>query len=105
MLDALTPTLTGKAFDACMTFEARGDGGKTKEKEKERRRNAPGSDREDEDKKKDTRFQFRRTVSAPSLFIPKARKRLIQCVGKKRIHVRETDPIAGSLNYHDVYEH
>ena len=62
-----------------------------------------GGDREDEGDKKNPRLQFRRTVSAPSLNVPRERKRLIHCAGKKRIHVRETDPVAGSLNNHDVY--
>ena len=68
------------------------------------RRNTSGSDVEDEEKK-NPRLQFRRTVSASSLKIPnKERKRLIHCAGKKRVHIRETDPVATSLNNHDVYE-
>lgn len=79
----------------------------TSQKERARpqlRRIASGSDKED-DEKNNPRLQFRRTVSAPSLKIPnRDRKRLIQCTGKKRIHVREIEPIMGSLNPYDVYD-
>lgn len=87
--------------------KGQGPGGQeTKKIEKERpqlRRNTSGSDREDEEKK-NPRLQFRRTVSAPSLKIFRDRKRLIRCAGKKRIHVREIEPVAESLNNCDVYE-
>jgi hypothetical protein len=91
----------------CLSTENEQESG-AKEKDKKAsersqlRRNTSGSDREDEEKK-NPRLQFRRTVSAPSLKIPRERKRLIHCTGKKRIYIRETDPVAGSLNNHDVY--
>lgn len=76
------------------------------------RRNGTGSLSDNEgggdeanDKKKDPRLQFRRTVSAPSLNVLKSRKRLVRCVGKKRVHVREVEVSAASLNNRDVYGH
>jgi hypothetical protein len=62
-----------------------------------------GNTDKDDEEKKDPRLRFRRTVSAPALNIPRDRKRLIHCTGKRRIHIREVDPVAGSLNNTDVY--
>eukprot|EP00026_Physarum_polycephalum_P000350 Phypoly_transcript_00350.p1 GENE.Phypoly_transcript_00350~~Phypoly_transcript_00350.p1 ORF type:complete len:1120 (+),score=308.48 Phypoly_transcript_00350:281-3361(+) len=56
-----------------------------------------------DEEKKDARSRFRRTVSAPSLNIPRDRKRLIHCTGKRRIHIRETTPVVASLNNQDVF--
>lgn len=66
-----------------------------------------GETKKEDDKKKDPRLQFRRTVSAPALnalIIPKSRKRLVRCIGKKRVHVREVDINASCLNNNDVYK-
>lgn len=42
---------------------------------------------------------LRQTAEAP------ARMRLVQAKGKKRIHVRETDPDVAALNKSDTYDH
>lgn len=62
-----------------------------------------GSEQEREAEAEERSQKLRRTKSMPSFNVPRIRKRLIHCKGKKRILVLETDPLHTSLNNQDVY--